>query len=134
MTPSRTTRIRTIRAVRWYGAATVVFLGLRAVTTLAGGADFGMPGDGWRSVLQLAICAVLALGMSRRDLEVRTVVAVGVAYATMTGLEAIDGTALLHTVPVDHRDRIVHPLLAVLAFAFAWHTSRGARSPVTAGA
>lgn len=126
--PATSARLRTVRATQWYAGLTIAFLGARALTTLAGGASFAMPGDGWRSVLQLAICAVLAAGLTRRDLEVRAVLAVGAAYALMTGLELVDGSALLHTVPVDHRDRIVHPLLGVLAFAFAWWTIRRARS------
>jgi hypothetical protein len=40
---------------------------------------------------------------------------VGLIYAVATGLEAFHGTDLLGVVPVDIRDRFVHPLLAGLA-------------------
>jgi hypothetical protein len=39
---------------RWYGVAAALFLGTRAVTTLAAGASFAVPGDGWRSLFQPA--------------------------------------------------------------------------------
>ena len=43
------------------------------------------------------------------------VAAVGVVYAVATGLEAFHGADLFGVVPVDMRDRIVHPLLAIVA-------------------
>ena len=38
---------------RWYCVAVGLFLGIRAITTLAAGASFAVPGDGWRSLFQL---------------------------------------------------------------------------------
>jgi hypothetical protein len=38
-----------------------------------------------------------------------------VIYSVATGLEAFHGTDLVGVVPVDMRDRVVHPLLAGLA-------------------
>jgi Domain of unknown function (DUF4383) len=111
---------RRMRATQVYAALMVVFLGLRAVTTLAAGLDFHTPGTVWRAVLQLLICAALAWGLTRQGRELRAVIGVGVLYAVMTLMELVHGADLLGVVPVDARDRVVHPLLGLLAFAFAW--------------
>jgi hypothetical protein len=95
--------------------AVALFLGVRATSTLAKGASFGLPGDGWRSVWQLAMVAVLAVGIARPRAAGLAAAAVGLVYAMATGLEALHGTDLVGAVPVDMRDRIVHPLLAGLA-------------------
>lgn len=109
-------RPRIGRATQWYAVLVTAFMVVRAGTTLAAGASFGLPGDGWRSVFQLAIAAVLMCGLFLG----RTVLAsavVGAVYGASTVLEAFNGTDLLGVIPVDMRDRYVHPALAVIAFA-----------------
>jgi hypothetical protein len=59
--------------------------------------------------------AVLAVGIARPRAAGVAAAAVGLIYAVATGLEALHGTDLLGAVPVDMRDRFVHPLLAALA-------------------
>lgn len=103
------------RAPRWYCVVVGVFLAVRALSTLAAGAKFGLPGDGWRALWQLVLVAVLAIGVAWPRLAWQAVAAVGVVYAVATGLEAFHGADLFGVVPVDMRDRIVHPLLAILA-------------------
>jgi asparagine N-glycosylation enzyme membrane subunit Stt3 len=100
-----------------YCAAIGAFLAVRAATTLAGGASFGAPGDGWRSVFQLIAVAILAVGLARGGAARASVGVVGAIYATATVLELFDGSALLGAIPVDMRDRVVHPLLAAVAVA-----------------
>ena len=102
-------------APRWYCVAVALFLGVRATSTLAKGASFELPGDGWRSVWQLAMVAVLAVGIARPRAARTAAAVVGLTYATATGLEVFHGTDLVGAVPVDMRDRVVHPLLAGLA-------------------
>lgn len=102
-------------APRWYCLAVALFLGVRATSTLAAGASFGLPGDGWRSVWQLAMVAVLAVGIARPRAAGPAAAAVGLVYAMATGLEVLHGTDLVGAVPVDVRDRFVQPLLAGLA-------------------
>jgi hypothetical protein len=92
--------------------AVALFLGVRATSTLVRGASFDLPGDGWRSVWQLAMVAVLAVGIARPRAAVVAAAVVGLVYAMATGLEVLHGTELVGAVPVDVRDRIVHPLLA----------------------
>ena len=99
---------------RWYCVAAGLFLGTRAITTLAAGASFAVPGDGWRSLFQLAAVAILAAGIARPQAARTAVAAVVVIYALATVSELVDGTTLLGAIPVDMRDRLVHPLIAVL--------------------
>jgi hypothetical protein len=102
-------------AARWYCAVVALFLGVRATSTLVAGASFALPGDGWRSVWQLAMLVVLAVGVAYPRAAPTAAGVVGLIYAVATGLEAFHGTDLVGAVPVDIRDRFVHPLLAGLA-------------------
>src|SRR5215467_1618192 len=99
---------------RWYAVAAGLFLGIRAVTTLAAGASFAVPGDGWRALFQLVAVAILAAGIARPKAAWIAVAAVTVIYLLATVSELVNGTTLLGAIPVDMRDRIVHPLIAAL--------------------
>lgn len=99
---------------RWYGVAVGLFLGIRAITTLTGGASFAVPGDGWRALFQLVVVAILAAGIVIPRATRIAVAVVSVMYLLATMSELVDGTTLLGAIPVDMRDRIIHPLIAVL--------------------
>jgi hypothetical protein len=101
--------------LRWYSVAVGLFLGIRAVSTLASGASFAVPGDGWRSLFQLVAVVILAVGIVRPRATRYAVAAVTVIYllATLSEL-AVNGGVLLGAIPVDMRDRYVHPLIALL--------------------
>jgi len=103
--------------LRWYGVAVGGFLFARAVSTLAGGASFAVPGTGWRSLFQLAAVAILVTGIVRPKAMRIAVAAVTVIYLLATVSELVNGTVLLGAIPVDMRDRIVHPLIAILGAA-----------------
>ena len=103
--------------LRWYGVAVGGFLLIRAVSTLAGGASFAVPGTGWRSLFQLAAVAILVAGLVRPKAMRTAVAAVTVIYLLATVSELVNGTVLLGAIPVDMRDRIVHPLIALLGIA-----------------
>jgi hypothetical protein len=90
-----------------------LFLGVRSVTTLAAGASFAVPGDGWRALFQLVAVAILAAGIARPRATGISVVTVTVIYLLASVSELVNGTVLLGAIPVDARDRIVHPLIAV---------------------
>jgi len=100
---------------RWYCVAVGLFLGIRAVTTLAAGASFAVPGDGWRALFQLVAVVILAAGIAAPGAARTAAVAVGVIYLLATVSELVNGTTLLGAIPVDMRDRLVHPLIALLA-------------------
>jgi hypothetical protein len=103
--------------LRWYGVAAGGFLFIRAISTLAGGASFAVPGTGWRSLFQLAAVAILVAGIVRPKAMRIAVAAVTVIYLLATVSELVNGTILLGAIPVDMRDRIVHPLIALLGAA-----------------
>lgn len=105
------------RGLLWFCAALTAFLTVRATTTLAAGASFETPGDGWRSIWQLAIVATLIAGVVVPRLRPAAVAIVGANYLAAAGLELFDSTELLGVVPVDMRDRIVHPLVGLIALA-----------------
>ena len=103
--------------LRWYAVAVGGFLFVRAISTLAGGASFAVPGAGWRSLFQLVAVAILVAGLVRPRAMRAAVAAVTVIYLLATVSELVNGTILLGAVPVDMRDRIVHPLIAILGAA-----------------
>ncbi len=117
-------------APRWYCVVVALFLGVRATSTLLAGASFDLPGDGWRSIWQLAMVGVLAAGIALPRAAPAAAVTVGLVYAAATGLEAFHGTDLLGAVPVDLRDRVVHPLLAGLALCCALLGRRQSADPL----
>jgi hypothetical protein len=93
----------------------VSFLTVRATSTLVAGASFARPGDGWRAVWQLLLVAILLTGIVRPAAAAAAAAITGAVYLAATGLELRHATDLLGVVPVDMRDRVVHPLLAVAA-------------------
>src|SRR5262249_48421880 len=99
---------------RWYCVAIGLFLGVRAVSTLAAGASFAVPGDGWRSLFQLVAVVILAAGAVSPRVTRAAVAAVTAIYLLATVSELVNGTTLLGAIPVDMRDRLVHPLIALL--------------------
>ena len=103
--------------LRWYGVAVGGFLFVRAISTLAGGASFAVPGTGWRSLFQLVAVAILVVGIVRPKVMRIAVAAVTMIYLLATMSELVNGTILLGAIPVDMRDRIVHPLIAILGVA-----------------
>jgi hypothetical protein len=116
---------------RWYAVAIGLFLGIRAIATLAAGASFAVPGDGWRSLFQLIAVAILAVGIASPKTARITVATVTVIYLLATVSELVDATTLLGAIPVDMRDRIIHPLIAVLG-AIALTIARRQPAPTPA--
>jgi hypothetical protein len=106
--------------MRWLTAAQTfalligLFLAVRAITTLVAGASFALPGDGWRAAFQLLVALALGLALVRREWTKPIVVGVGVAYLVLTVL-GDPGHSVLGVIPVDARDKLVHPVIAVLA-------------------
>jgi hypothetical protein len=103
----------------WFAALLAAFLAIRATTTLLAGASFELPGDGWRSVWQLIVVAVLAGGLVARQLLRPAVTLVAIVYLGASAVELVTPDALFGAIPVDMRDRIVHPLVGVLGLAAA---------------
>jgi hypothetical protein len=94
--------------------------------TLIGGATYALPGDGWRAILQLALATLLIAATTVRTTARTAAIFVGLIYAaqTLLGLRMHD---ILGIIPLDSRDRVVHPTIAILALVAAAATRRGGR-------
>ncbi|MFJ9381106.1 hypothetical protein [Streptomyces sp. NPDC101455] len=92
-----------------------MFFAVRAATTLVGGASFDTPGTGWRAVFQLAAVVILAMGIFRARNSRSCVGIVAALYTIAAIAELFHGSDLFGVIPVDHRDRVVHPLIVILA-------------------
>jgi hypothetical protein len=115
MRPRRSSWWRHRSPAEWYAIVVGAFLAVRGISTLVAGASFAQPGDGWRAVYQLGIAAVLLLSLRRRATVATVVLAVGAVYALVTVLGFVNGHDILGLAPVDARDKVVHPLLAIAA-------------------
>ena len=91
------------------------FLLIRGASTLVAGASFAFPGDGWRGCFQLLVAGLLLVGSAGAVRAYRTVLGVGVLYALITALGIASGHDIVGILPLDMRDKIVHPALALLA-------------------
>ncbi|MFJ9743611.1 DUF4383 domain-containing protein, partial [Streptomyces sp. NPDC101166] len=101
----------------WYCLLVTIFLTVRATTTLAAGPQFSMPGTGWRAAWQLLLAAVLLAGLLRPRIARTAVTLVAATYLLATISEALNPADLLGFIPVDMRDRIVHPALSAAGLA-----------------
>jgi hypothetical protein len=119
-----TSLTRATTPARCYCLAIGVFLVARGGTTLAGGAGYGLPGDGWRAILQLVLGALLLAAITSRRTARNAVIAVGLLYAAQT-LLGIHMHDLLGIIPLDGRDHVVHPAIAILALIAAGATRPG---------
>lgn len=117
-------KIQATTPARFYCLAIGLFLLIRGGSTLTGGAGYGLPGDGWRAILQLMLAALLLAAIARRATERNAVIAVGLIYAAQT-LLGIHMHDLVGIIPLDSNDRIVHPALAILALMAVVTTRRG---------
>ena len=115
---------RATTPARCYCLAVGLFLVIRGGTTLAGGAGYGLPGDGWRAILQLVLGALLLAAITGAGTARNAVIAVGLIYAVQT-LLGIHMHDLLGLIPLDSRDHVVHPVIAILALIAAAATRRG---------
>jgi Domain of unknown function (DUF4383) len=115
---------RAITPARCYCIGIGLFLLIRGGSTLASGAGYGLPGDGWRAIFQLVLGTVLFVATTGRATARNAVIAVGLIYAAQTVL-GIHMHDLLGIIPVDGRDHIVHPAIAILALMAVVTTRRG---------
>lgn len=118
---------RTRTAAQFYCLLIGAFLLIRGAGTLIAGASFDTPGDGWRAAFQLAVAALLLPASRSRVGAYRAVITVGVVYALVTALGIANGNDVLGVIPVDARDKIVHPLIAMLALAVGIFEARRLR-------
>jgi hypothetical protein len=130
-TPRGGRRLGLLRSPRvWFCLLVIGVFGVRAVTTLASGAGWTVPGTGWRSLWQLVMVALAVGGLWFPRWRTLCVAAIGAVYGAATLLEAVvSGTTLVGLIPVDMRDRVVHPLVVALAVASLAAMSLRFRAP-----
>jgi hypothetical protein len=114
---------RATTPARCYCLGIGLFLLIRGTSTLTGGAGYGLPGDGWRAILQLVLATLLLAATARRATARNAVIVVGLIYAAQT-LLGIHMHDLLGIIAVDSRDHVVHPAIAILALIAALATRR----------
>jgi len=121
--------LRSLSAQQCYCLAVGTFLLVRGLSTLAAGASFALPGDGWRAIFQLLVAGCLLLAMPARRAADRAVIGVGALYAVISVVGIVDGHDLLGVIPVDSRDKVVHASLAIVALALGARALARPRRP-----
>jgi hypothetical protein len=120
-------RLRDRTAAQWFCLIVGVLLALRGVQQLAAGAHFGSPGEGWRASQQL-LTALLLLFAQRTERGARLVlIPFALFYAVLAIVGDINGREAFGLLPVDARDKVIHPIYAVLALlllALGWRRRR----------
>jgi hypothetical protein len=128
LTLARPARLRTRTAAQWFCLVVGVLLALRGVQQLASGAQFNAPGEGWRAGQQVLMALLLLLGQRTPRSALVVLVPFAVFYTVLAVVGDLNGHEAFGLIPVDTRDKFVHPVYAVLAFvllATAWRRDRG---------
>jgi hypothetical protein len=94
-----------------------VLLALRGAQQLLAGAGFGMPGEGWRASQQLFTALVLLLGQRTQRGARLVLIPFALFYAVLAIVGDINGHEAFGLLPIDTRDKFVHPIYAVLTLA-----------------
>jgi hypothetical protein len=79
------------------------------------GASFSTPGEGWRGAQQLLTGILLMLAQRNRLVAYRALIPFAISYAVLAVVGDINGHEAFGLLPVDARDKVIHPLYAVLA-------------------
>ena len=110
-------RLRTRTAAQWFCLVVGVLLALRGAQQLLAGADFGTPGEGWRASQQLLTALLLLLGQRTQRGARLVLIPFALFYAVLAIVGDINGHEAFGLLPIDTRDKLVHPGYAVLALA-----------------
>jgi hypothetical protein len=102
-------------AAQWFCLIVGVLLALRGTQQLVAGAHFSSPGEGWRASQQL-LTALLLLLAQRTERGARLVlIPFALFYAVLAIVGDLNGHEAFGLLPVDTRDKFIHPVYAVLA-------------------
>jgi hypothetical protein len=129
---ARPSRLRTRTAAQWFCLVVGVLLALRGAQQLADGAHFGTPGEGWRASQQLLFALMLLLGQRTARGARLVLIPFAVFYTVLAFVGDINGHEAFGLLPIDTRDKIVHPvyaLLALMLLAVGWRRARAGGSP-----
>jgi hypothetical protein len=124
--------LRTRTAAQWFCLVVGVLLALRGAQQLLAGAGFGTPGEGWRASQQLLTALLLLLGQRTQRGARLVLIPFALFYAVLAIVGDINGHEAFGLLPIDTRDKFVHPVYAVLALALlaaGWRrdSARGGR-------
>jgi hypothetical protein len=112
---ARPSRLRGRTAAQWFCLVVGVLLALRGAQQLVAGPHFSAPGDGWRASQQLLTAALLLVGQRTARGARLVLIPFAVFYTVLTFVGDINGHEAFGLLPIDTRDRFVHPVYAVLA-------------------
>jgi hypothetical protein len=104
-----------------------VLLALRGVQQFVSGAHFNTPGEGWRASQQLLASALLLVGQRTARGALLVLIPFALFYAVVSVVGDVNGHEAFGLLPVDSRDKIVHPVYAVAALlllAVGWRRIR----------
>ena len=125
--PVRGVRWRARTAAQWFCLVVGILLALRGAQQLVGGAHFSTPGDGWRASQQLLTAAVLLVGQRTAKGALIVLIPFALFYTVVAFVGDINGHEAFGLLPIDTRDKFVHPVYAVFALvllALAWRRTR----------
>jgi hypothetical protein len=102
-------------------------LALRGTQQLVAGAGFGTPGEGWRASQQLLTALLLLVGQRTQRGARLVLIPFALFYTVLAIVGDVNGHEAFGLLPVDTRDKFIHPLYAVLALlllAAGWRRKR----------
>jgi len=122
-------RLRGRTAAQWFCLVVGVLLALRGAQQFVAGAHFSAPGEGWRASQQLLFALMLLIGQRTPRGALLVLIPFAIFYTVVTFVGDINGHEAFGLLPIDTRDKFVHPLYAVLAIAILLTAWRRARRP-----
>ena len=123
----RPSRLRTRTAAQWFCLIVGVLLALRGTQQLIAGAHFGTPGEGWRASQQLLTALLLLVGQRTARGARLVLIPFALFYSVLAIVGDINGHEAFGLLPVDTRDKVIHPIyaaLALLLLAAGWRLNR----------
>ena len=124
---ARPSRLRGRTAAQWFSLIVGVLLALRGTQQLAAGAHFSAPGEGWRATQQLLTALLLLLGQRTERGARLVLIPFALFYSVLAIVGDINGHEAFGLLPVDTRDKVIHPIyaaLALLLLAAGWRLNR----------
>ena len=124
---ARPSRLRARTAAQWFCLVVGVLLALRGAQQLAAGAHFNTPGEGWRASQQLLTALLLLIGQRTERGARLVLIPFALFYAVLAIVGDVNGHEAFGLLPVDTRDKFIHPIYAVLALlllAAGWRRNR----------
>ena len=114
---ARPSRLRARTAAQWFCLVVGVLLALRGAQQIAAGAHFSTPGEGWRASQQVLTALLLVLGQRTERGARLVLIPFAIFYTVLAIVGDINGREAFGLLPVDTRDKFIHPIYAVLALA-----------------